>query len=102
MWLLLLLLDEAPEPGHLHIDAIAVAPEARGQGVGTRLIAAAHREAASRNLAGLSLNVVDTNTRARALYERIGFEAVLTKSIGPLRHLFGFRASTRMRAPLKS
>jgi ribosomal protein S18 acetylase RimI-like enzyme len=98
--LLLTILEEAPEPGCLHIDALAVAAEARGRSVGTRLLAAAREDAVRRGLQGLSLDVVDTNPRARALYERVGFEALRTGSIGPLRHLFGFRASTRMRADL--
>ena len=97
---LLTLLEEPPEPGCLHIDALVVAPDARGIGVGTELIKAARTEAARRGLKGLSLDVVDTNPRARALYERAGFSAVRTSSVGPLRHLFGFRASTRMRADL--
>jgi GNAT superfamily N-acetyltransferase len=44
----------------------------RGQGVGTRLLAALIREARDRDYRALSLSVEDGN-RARALYERAGF-----------------------------
>jgi GNAT superfamily N-acetyltransferase len=44
----------------------------RGQGVGTRLLAALIREARDRDYQALSLSVEDGN-RARALYERAGF-----------------------------
>ena len=46
------------------------------------------------------LDVVDTNGRARALYERLGFVAVRTEKIGPLRHVFGFSAATTMVRPI--
>jgi ribosomal protein S18 acetylase RimI-like enzyme len=44
----------------------------------------------------LRLDVIDTNLRARALYERLGFRAVRSESLGPLRHLFGFQTAITM------
>ena len=46
------------------------------------------------------LDVIDSNWRARALYERQGFLATRTESLGLLRLLFGFSASTTMVRPL--
>jgi hypothetical protein len=44
--------------------------------------------------------VVDTNARARALYERRGFVVDRTEPIGPLRLIFGFRAAHSMVRPI--
>lgn len=78
------------------IDGICVAPEARGRGIGTLLIEALCREARARGYREVRLDVVDTNRRARALYERRGFEAVKTESMGALAHVFGFASATTM------
>ncbi|MGQ0563983.1 MAG: GNAT family N-acetyltransferase [Gemmobacter sp.] len=82
------------------IDGICVAAHARGQGVGTALIEALARDARARPYAELRLDVIDTNLRARALYERLGFRAVRTEQIGPLRLLFGFQRAITMVRPL--
>jgi RimJ/RimL family protein N-acetyltransferase len=46
------------------------------------------------------LDVIDTNRRARALYERLGFAVEKTDDIGLLRFVFGFRRSHTMVKPL--
>lgn len=84
------------------VDGICVAHEHRGKGIGTLLLAALYDEAARRGYRSIRLEVVDTNWRARALYERQGFSATRTETLGPLRHLFGFDASTTMVRPLPS
>jgi ribosomal protein S18 acetylase RimI-like enzyme len=78
------------------IDGIFVSQQARGQGVGTALLDAAGREALRLGYREMRLEVVDTNTRAQALYERRGFRAIETQPTGPLRHVFGFAAATTM------
>lgn len=78
------------------IDGLCVAQDARGQGVGTALIESVAVRAASLGYRELRLDVIDSNLRARALYERLGFRALRTEPIGMLRHLFGFEASTTM------
>ncbi len=80
----------------LLMDGIFVTEAARGQGVGTRLLNAIKAEAASRGLSQTRLDVIDTNPRARALYEREGFVAGERHDLGPLRLLFGFRHATTM------
>jgi ribosomal protein S18 acetylase RimI-like enzyme len=78
------------------IDGLCVAQDARGRGVGTALIEAISVRAMSLGYHELRLDVIDSNLRARALYERLGFRALRTEPIGMLRHLFGFDASTTM------
>lgn len=78
------------------MDGIAVAPEARGAGVGTSLLHAICDEARLRGYSAVRLDVIDSNNRARALYEREGFRPVATETTGPARFLFGFRSATTM------
>jgi ribosomal protein S18 acetylase RimI-like enzyme len=59
---------------HLAVLTVAVAPRWRGHGVGTALMDAARRWAASRHLRKLQLHVRAGNTGAIALYRRLGYE----------------------------
>jgi GNAT superfamily N-acetyltransferase len=58
---------------HAHVSVLAVAVEAEGQGVGRLLLEAADRWTRQRGLAMLTLNVFAGNSRARSVYERLGF-----------------------------
>ncbi len=78
------------------LDGICVASHAQGQGVGTLLLDAICAEARQRNYTAVRLDVIDTNTRARALYERLGFKALRTEELGLLRHVFNFKRSITM------
>lgn len=80
----------------LLMDGIFVSEAARGQGVGTALLSAIKDEARARGLSCVRLDVIDTNPRARALYEREGFVACGTEDTGPFRYIFGFKTSTKM------
>lgn len=82
------------------VDGICVTRDARGQGVGSRLLAALYDEARARGYGSIRLEVIDANWRARALYEREGFVPTATQRLGPLRHWFGFSAATTMVRPL--
>ncbi|MGI9405683.1 MAG: GNAT family N-acetyltransferase [Hyphomicrobiaceae bacterium] len=94
--LVLSALDRGVEPDRLLMDGIAVMPEARGQGIGSALLEAIVLEAYRRGKGHVRLDVIDSNPRARALYERHGFVAGRTRHLGPLRHVFGFRSATMM------
>ncbi len=94
--LLLAPLERAVQPGVLQMDGICVDADARGLGAGTLLLDAIADQARQRGLTQVQLDVIDTNPRARALYERQGFIALRTEHTGPLRHVFGFASSTRM------
>jgi len=78
------------------MDGLFVAEQARGQGVGTALLDAICAEARKRGYNAVRLDVIDTNTRARSLYDRYGFEVRKTHSIGWLRYIFGFKNVTAM------
>ena len=82
-----------------YIQIIAVAPEARSMGVGTQLIEFAERRIFA-EFPNVFLCVSSFNPRARALYERLGYQLVgelkdylvpgasellMRKTIGPLR-----------------
>jgi ribosomal protein S18 acetylase RimI-like enzyme len=64
---------ELEAPGTLYIAGIAVWPEFRAQGAGTRFLAAARERAQDLELRELSLLCFAGNTGARRLYERTGF-----------------------------
>lgn len=96
---LLMLFDRPAEPGVMLMDGLFVAPEARGRGVGTRLLAAVAERARAEGHRELRLDVVDGN-RARALYDRTGFEPSGRIEPGWLAPLLGFRGATTMRLRL--
>lgn len=93
---LLALLSRDTENARFLMDGLFVAPEARGRGVGTRLLAAIAEEARLRGYREVRLDVVEENARARALYERLGYRPVARHSTGLLRFVFRFRAATTM------
>ena len=99
---LLSLLERPLADDVLLMDGISVDESARGQGLGTALLAAIKTHAAELGKDAVRLDVIDTNPRARALYERQGFQAMKTEHIGPLRLLFGFRSATQMRFDLNA
>lgn len=78
------------------VDGICVAQNHRGLGVGSALVQALMDEGRARGYGAIRLEVIDTNTRARALYERMGFAALHREALGPLRHVFGFSHATTM------
>lgn len=98
--LLLGLLDRPVETDVLLMDGIAVVPQMRGHGVGSALLDAVCREAVRRRKANIRLDVIDTNPRAKSLYERKGFVAASSQSTSPLRHVFGFNSATTMLKPV--
>ncbi|MCY3944840.1 MAG: GNAT family N-acetyltransferase [Anaerolineaceae bacterium] len=97
---MVLLLSRSRESGTLLMDGIAVAPECRGQGIGTQLLQAVCEHAREGGYRDLRLDVLDNNPRARALYERTGFVAVKERSHPFLQRFFGFSAVTEMRRPV--
>lgn len=78
------------------VDGICVTRDHRGQGIGEALVEALCSEARQRGYAAIRLEVIDTNVRARALYERLGFRTVKRDELGLLRHAFGFSSAATM------
>lgn len=66
---------------HGHVSDIVVASGAEGRGVGRALMAAGEGWSRARGHRLLTLNVFGANTRARELYERLGFAADTTKLV---------------------
>lgn len=98
-WLRLLLLaplDRHARDGELLLDGVCVGASVRGRGIGTALLTAAVDLARDRAATSVRLSVIDSNPRARALYERLGFTAVRTERTGLLRGLYGFASVTEM------
>lgn len=75
------MLSEAPSA---HLEALAVAPGYEGQGIGTRLLEAIEQESQKRGALSMTLHVFAVNGRARALYERAGFDGELMRYTKPI------------------
>lgn len=93
---LLTRLSDEPDEARFLLDGICVAPSARGQGLGSALIETICDEARQRGFAAVRLDVIEANTRAIALYERLGFQVTARHSIGALRLAFRFNAALTM------
>ncbi|HZR96822.1 MAG TPA: GNAT family N-acetyltransferase [Gaiellaceae bacterium] len=69
------------------VDLVYVRPEARGRGVARRLVAEATRQLRERGAEHVELEVLASNERARALYERWGFRPVELTLAAPVAQL---------------
>jgi [ribosomal protein S18]-alanine N-acetyltransferase len=63
----------------VHIFRIAVSPEWRRQGVGSRLVGECLQRARRRGVTSAVLEVRRSNTEAAALYRRFGFQVIATR-----------------------
>jgi len=71
----------------LNIHDLAVLPTYRGQGIGRALLVAAEQQARERGCCKLTLEVLETNARARGLYRSVGFDDLTFGDSGPARFL---------------
>ncbi len=69
---------------HGHVSDLVVAPGSEGRGVGALLMAAAEAWAQEQGFRLLTLNVFGGNERALHLYQRLGFQADVTKMVKEL------------------
>lgn len=75
------------DPGYGFVDtetpelSIAVAADWRGRGIGSALLAGLLEVARADGFSALSLSVARSNTRARGLYDRCGFEVVTVDEV---------------------
>jgi ribosomal protein S18 acetylase RimI-like enzyme len=67
-------MSPTPAPGSWYVDALAVAPGARRQGVARALLADAEAIARAEGANGVSLDTGLENTAARRLYEASGYQ----------------------------
>jgi ribosomal protein S18 acetylase RimI-like enzyme len=92
--------EPAPRQDHLRIECLAVAPEARGKGIGSQLLSAVYTLAKKEGKTSVSLEVVDTNPDARRLYERQGFRVTRTMYYPYLSRIAGFSVAYVMVRPI--
>ena len=57
------------------VDEIYIRPGVRGRGLGTELLSSVPKTLAKNGMKAIHLEVAQGNKKARALYERMGFEA---------------------------
>ncbi len=69
----------------VHVSDLAIPLEREDQGVGRALLDYAATWAREHGAAGLTLHVFPANARARALYERAGFQLDYLRMVQPLR-----------------
>ena len=96
-----------PDRGRSHLTVVHVRPRARRAGVGKALVLACVREVKERGAKRVSLDVLETNTRAREVWLRLGFEEVahvMSAPVDALEHrlaaapLGASRASTHIQS----
>ena len=75
-----------------YIMGVAIFPEYRGQGVGSKFLELAARKAIEYGLPQLSLIVFEQNERAKRLYERHGFYEIMREKVVP-HHLIHYTGS---------
>lgn len=71
------------EDGSYYICGMALFPEYRGRGIGTRLLAYAEQAARERGFGKLSLIVFEQNAGAKRLYEKTGYREVRREPVRP-------------------
>jgi ribosomal protein S18 acetylase RimI-like enzyme len=89
-WRLRVLRFSSDDADDFLLDGISVDRAARSQGIGTDMIITLCGLARSQGHLAVSLDVIGSNFRAIALYRTLGFVEHHRKSIGLLRHIFGF------------
>lgn len=94
------LADHRPRRDELYVDGIAVSAAARGQGIGTRLLEEVATIAREGGMRWVRLDVIDTNPRAQALYERVGYRVTGVQSFRFLSRWVGFGALVSMELPV--
>jgi ribosomal protein S18 acetylase RimI-like enzyme len=67
-----------------HLEAIAIDKRAEGMGIGKALLETAEASARAHGALTMTLHVFAVNARARALYEKAGYDGELMRYIKPL------------------
>lgn len=93
---LLLSFDDKVLPDRYLIDVLCVNPAERGGGYGSGLLEACFQQAQQLGKSNVALGVDAANEGARRLYERVGFEEIARKRMGPLKHVFKFEEMLTM------
>lgn len=78
------------------MDGITVLSGYRGRGIGGVLLDKVKEYALQNGFRSIRLDVIDTNPRAKVLYERNGFKAVKREEFPYLKKVLGFGGSETM------
>lgn len=92
--------DRKPAEGELVMDGIVVSSECRGRGIGGHLLEQLFQYAEGKAYERIRLDVIDTNPRAKKLYQQKGFEVVKEEVYPYLSWLLGFGGSSTMQRDL--
>jgi len=76
-----LLFEERTAPDELYLESLAVSASHRNRGIGRKLLDAVLEQAVAEGLTRVRLHVVEPNLRAKAFYERVGFETTRYRRI---------------------
>lgn len=68
--------------GSWYVNVLAVMPDWRSQGIGTRLLFEAERQARDYGCTRMSIIVSSANSGARRMYERFGFQLQVDRPMG--------------------
>jgi len=71
-----------------YLEELYVVPARRGQGLGRALMEAAMEHARQRGAGYMDLGTAETDTAARALYEKLGFDNHEGKPDGPVNYFY--------------
>ena len=105
VWRSLALAGPEAERGEYYISNLAVQPPFRGQGIGSQLLALAEQQARNADLHRTSLCVDMDNEGAFRLYQRAGYQVVLTQHFKPRAippASPGYRRMVKMLPPITS
>ncbi len=85
-------------PDELYVDGVCVVDDMRSLGIGSRLFDLLEKIALKKGIRLISLDVIETNHRAKTLYDQLGFVETKRQSIWPFNFIykFPFKASTEM------
>ncbi len=84
------ILDHTTAPNEWYVYCIAVSEEVRSQGVGSHLFTRLDELAIQSGATNISLEVINTNSRAEELYKRLGFVHRKRIKFWPLNRLLGW------------
>ena len=74
----------------LYIDGVAVTEQLRGVGIGSGLFNLVEKVAWNGGFRKISLEIIDTNHKAKALYKRLGFVKTKQRTLWPFNLIFKF------------
>lgn len=88
------------EKDGLKLEMLAVSPEARGKGVGTKMLDHLVKLAQHEGFNRLTLEVIDSNEKAKLLYEKKGYKVKRYINTALFTRNMGFKGSFKMQKDL--